>query len=120
MRRDFFPSLRTGAAVASALGMLVACTSSTHGGTGVVTGLAPICYGPGPNTNLHPVTVIRAVRADGFSRAVKVHTADHHHTYRLTLPAGHYKISTYSGHVAVTVHLNAITPHVDLPQPACY
>jgi hypothetical protein len=51
---------------------------------------------------------------------VKAHTADHHHTYRLTLPAGHYKISTYSGHIAVTVHLNAVTRHVDLPQPACY
>ena len=120
MRRDFFPSLRAGAALASALGMLVACTGSDrHRDTGIVIGSAPICYGPGPNTNLHPLTVIHAVRTDGLSRTVKVHPDDFHHFYRLTLPAGQYKISAYSGHIAVSVDSGATT-RADLPQPACY
>jgi len=84
-----------------------------------VIGQAPICYGPGPNLNLKPIAVIHAIRTDGLSRTVTVHTANFYNTYRLTLPAGTYKISTYSGHIRVTVRADEVTRHADLPQPAC-
>ena len=112
--------LLAGGAVAPLAGVLAACTGSApHAGTGVVLGHTPTCYGPGPNTNLKPIAVIHAIRTDGFSRNVKVHTANFHNTYRLTLPAGAYKISTYSGHIRVAVRAGELTRHADLPQPGC-
>jgi hypothetical protein len=101
------------------LAALVACTASADQ-TGVVTGSAPICYGPGPNDNLKPIITIRAVRADGLSHAIRVRTADEHHTYRMTLPPGAYKISTYSGSVRVVVRAHNTTRNADLPEPGCF
>lgn len=108
------------AAIAAVATVVTGCTRLHHGeGTGFVTGLAPICYGPGPNMDLKPITVIRALRTDGLARTVKVHTANSHNTYRLALPAGRYKISTYSGAIHVVVRANATIHHADLPQPGC-
>jgi hypothetical protein len=95
------------------LGASTACTSSPSpspspkpspvGKPGVVVGDAPICYGPGPNLNLRPHITVRATPTDGGSpTTIHIATSDKHHSYRMTLPPGTYKISTYSGSVNVT------------------
>lgn len=107
-------------------GASAACTSSSSPGPtpvgkpGVIVGAAPICYGPGPDLNLKPRITIRATPVGGGSpAAIRIATSDAHHSYRMTLPAGIYKISTYSGTVDVTVHSGVISRGVDLPQPGC-
>lgn len=96
-----------------------ACTSHASKRTGTIVGSAPLCYGPGPAMNLHPITTIRAVRADGVSHTVRVHTSSGHNSYRMTLPPGTYTVSTYSVGVAAVVRANAVTSGVNLPQPGC-
>jgi hypothetical protein len=99
-----------------------ACTASSSSTPqpGVVVGDAPICYGPGPDLNLKPRITIRATPIDGGSpTAIRVETSNAHHSYRMTLAAGPYKISTYSGSVKVTVHPGITSKGVDLPNPGC-
>ena len=100
---------------------LTACTSSPtpQSGTGAIVGQAPLCYGPGPDTNLHPNVTIRAVRTDGTTREIHVKVANFHSRYRMKLPVGTYTISTYSGHVTAVVQADKTTTGVDLPQPGC-
>lgn len=99
---------------------LAACTSAgDDSANGTVTGAAPLCYGPGPNMNLKPITTIRAQRTDGLTRVITVHIANGHNTYRMTLPAGRYTISAYSGRIHVIVFPHDTTRHADLPQPGC-
>ncbi len=100
---------------------LMACTSSPtpQSGTGTIVGTAPLCYGPGPNTNLHPNVTIRSVRTDGTTREIHVWVANFHNRYRMTLPVGSYTISAYSGNVTAVVQANKTTTGVDLPQPGC-
>ena len=116
--RHLLQALPIGGAVAAMIAALVACTSSSeHGGTGVVTGTAPLCYGP--NSNMAPITTIRAVRTDGLTRTAKVRTANDHNTYRLVLPTGAYTISAYSGHIRVIVQAQKVSRHADLPPGGC-
>lgn len=115
---------RTGPALLLPAGLilgLTACTSNPapEPGTGTIVGTAPLCYGPGPNMNLHPDVTIRAVRTDGTTREIQVRVANFHNRYTMTLPAGTYTISAYSGHVTAVVHVNRTTTGVDLPQPGC-
>jgi hypothetical protein len=99
---------------------LTACSNhAPRPGTGTIVGTAPLCYGPGPNMNLHPDVTIRAVRTDGVTREVRVQVANFHNRYRMALPAGTYTISAYSGHVTAVVQANRTTTGVDLPQPGC-
>lgn len=88
-------------------------------GLGVIAGIAPICYGPGPSDNLHPIVTIRAVRADGTGRQIQVHVSNAHDHYRMTLPVGTYTISAYTGHVTAVIRARTTTTGVDLPQPSC-
>lgn len=103
---------------------LTACSNGNpptpHNGTGTIVGEAPLCYGPGPDTNLHPNLTIRAVRADGVAREIHVRVSNGHAGYRMTLPVGTYTISAYAGHVTAVVQANKTTTHVDLPQPGCF
>lgn len=107
------------------LGVLTGCASSSATSharvtTGVITGQAPICYGPGPDTNLDPRATIRATPTDGGAPVtVVVRTSAAHHSYRLTLPAGAYTISAYSGSISAVVHARTTLNGVDLPQPGC-
>ena len=73
----------------------------------------------GPNLNLSPITMLRAVRNDGLTRVVKVRTAADHDTYRLVLPTGTYTISAYSGHIRVVVRAHEVSRHADLPPGGC-
>lgn len=108
------------------LGASAACTSSPLptpspvGKPGAIVGDAPICYGPGPNLNLKPRITIRATPIDGGSAtAIRIATTNAHHSYRMTLLPGTYKISTYSGSVDATVRAGVTLRGVDLPQPGC-
>lgn len=75
---------------------------------------------PGPNLNLKPYTTIRATpMSGGTPAAIRVVTSKAAHSYRMTLPPGTYKISTYSGSVEVTVRSGVTRRGVDLPQPGC-
>jgi hypothetical protein len=124
--------LRTSRSFAAAatllvLGTSVACTASpspkpsTVGERGTIVGDAPICYGPGPNMNLTPHVTIRATPMNGGTPTViHIATSNAHHSYRMTLPPGAYRISTYSGTVNVTVRAGTTHRGVDLPQPGCF
>jgi len=101
------------------LGLMACSDPAPQSGTGTIVGTAPLCYGPGPNMNLHPDVTIRAVRTDRATRKIHVQVANFHNTYRMTLPAGTYTISAYSGHVTAVVQANKTTTGVDLPQPGC-
>jgi hypothetical protein len=88
-------------------------------GQGAIVGLAPLCYGPGADLNLHADVTIRAVRTDGAAHVIRVHISNRHHAYRMSLPVGIYTITSYSGHVTAIVRDHETTHGVDLPQPGC-
>jgi hypothetical protein len=90
-------------------------------GNGVVTGSAPICYGPGPDLNLHPVLTIRAIPTSGGSTiAIQVPNSAQHHAYRMTLPAGSYALAVPGdAPVAVTVDAGKTVSGIDLPEESC-
>lgn len=108
--------------ILSALSGCASSSNSSHSSDrpGVITGQAPICYGPGPNLNLNLQTTIRATpKFGGASITVNVRTTNAKHSYRMTLPAGSYTISTYSGGVSAVVRAGQTLTGVDLPQPGC-
>jgi hypothetical protein len=92
-----------------------------HGGTGIVTGQAPVCYGPGPDDNLHPHITIHAVAIkSGQSRSVTFRNSDRYHTYRIRLEAGTYRLhAQHDAAITVTVQAGATLRHADLPIEAC-
>ena len=113
--------MRTGwsiALVAAALAPVMACGSSARG---TVTGAVPICYGPGPNTNLTPeVTVF--VRQNGRLVTKKRFRSDENRPrpYRFTLKPGVYSLTSSSDRDAITIRVRSgHTTHADLPSPGC-
>ena len=96
---------------------------SSESGSGTVTGQLPLCYGPGPDTNLWPKATIetlrdgKAVRTDTFPSNLS------HRTYSLLLPSGHYELhlqrqpdSRYTLSVAVE---DGKRTRADFPSPGC-
>jgi hypothetical protein len=111
-----------GAVVAMAAALtLGGCTHSGSSGPGAVTGFAPVCYGPGQNMNLRPMTIVRATpKSGGPITSIRVVTNDKQHTYRLSLAPGAYAIGIDGGQtVAVMVKSGKMLTGVDLPGPAC-
>lgn len=109
------------AAVAAVLGaMAAACSSPSPLRPGMITGDAPICYGPGPDLNLKPRITIHATPIDGGSpTSIRIATTNAHHSYRMTLAPGTYKITTYTGGVRIAVPAGKTIKAVDLPPAAC-
>jgi hypothetical protein len=122
---------RAGGPLAAAVALMAICASAACTASpsakpppaserGTIVGAAPICYGPGPNMNLKPRTTIRAIPINGGTpTAIRITTNGAHHSYRMALSPGRYKISTYSGSVEVTVRAGITQRGVDLPPPGC-
>jgi hypothetical protein len=112
--------LGTVAVLAAALS-LAGCTQSAPSGPGVVTGMAPLCSGPGPNLNLSPTTTVRATaKSDGWLTTIRIVANNKQHAYRLSLAPGAYAIGI-SGWptVAVVVRSGRTLTGVNLPGPIC-
>ena len=99
---------------------LAACTSHSAHGYGVVAGSAPVCYGPGPEANIAPTHTVSAAPSGGGSTiSMTVVTNEAHHAYRMSLPAGAYKIGV-PGDPSVEVTVRpGVTQTVDLPPENC-
>jgi hypothetical protein len=97
------------------------CTHAGPSGRGVVSGLAPLCYGPGPNLNLSPTTVIHAMpKSGGPVSSIRVTTNKKQRTYRITLVPGVYTIGVAGGRTTtVTVKAGKTLTGMDLPQLGC-
>lgn len=86
---------------------------------GVVTGVVPLCYGPGPDMNLTPTLVVVATQQGSTTATVTVPATRAARTYRLSLPPGAYAVRAGSWpSVAVTIRAGG-TSVVDLPGGVC-
>lgn len=81
--------------VGSAALLTLGACSGPAGQEGTVLGTLPLCYGPGPNTNLLPLVTIRTYR-EGRLASENSFRADReaHRTYELRLPPGRYELRT--------------------------
>jgi hypothetical protein len=87
------------AASAAVFGAIVAATAFSENNpptpaptatTGTLTGKVPLCYGPGPDTNITPTLKVVAMQNGEVKATVTVPATIAAHSYRLTLPPGTY------------------------------
>ena len=83
-----------------------------------MVGALPLCYGPGPDTNLWPTATIE-VRHDGDLVSTEQFVSDNQHrTYRLALPPGDYELTTHGLSLEVRVRA-ASRSRADFVSPGC-
>ena len=83
--------------MAAVLGACVAMSTGcgpvgSDAGVGTVRGELPLCYGPGPDTNLIPRVVVEAVGGGGYVLHQSFESSEAHRFYELTLRAGRYQL----------------------------
>lgn len=104
-------------AVAGVMCVLGGCGHEPTG-PGTVVGALPLCYGPGPDANLWPDVTIE-VRRDGHVVSTERFVSDNQHrTYRLTLTAGDYELTTRELSIGVRVRAGSRS-RADFPSPGC-
>lgn len=96
-------------------------------GVGTVRGELPLCYGPGPDTNLLPRVVVEAVGAGGQVLRRTFDSSDAHRFYQLTLREGRYQLTAIDAEnggfisrepIAVLVKAGHQT-RANFPSPGC-
>jgi hypothetical protein len=109
------------AAMAVALTTSTAACANASNVLGHLTGAVPVCYGPGPNTNLTPEVTIY-VRQDGrlIMHGRFPSDASHPRPYRFALTAGAYSLTSSSARGSISVRVQSgQTTHAHLPEPGC-
>ncbi|GAB3878614.1 hypothetical protein [Terrabacter terrigena] len=114
-------ALAVGAVTAWGLthGVSDARSPATPAVPGVVTGLVPLCHGPGPDTNLTPTLVVVASQHGRTAATVRVPATSAAHAYRLALPPGTYAVRAGSWPSAAVTVSSGATTVVDLPGGSC-
>lgn len=70
--------------------VLAACSAHSAARPGVVEGRLPLCYGPGPDLNLRPVTVVEALQGKRVVISKPFTSTQGDNAFALTLAAGDY------------------------------
>jgi hypothetical protein len=116
-------AMRTGSfalAAAGVVALAAGCSGSKPGGTGIVTGSTPTCYGPGPNDNLTPRLKVDVRQGSRLVTSGEFRSSNRSHQYRFSLAAGSYEISTSPGGKPIRVVILAgQTKQADLPSVSC-
>ena len=96
---------------------------SSGSGSGTVTGLLPLCYGPGPNMNLWPTATIDTLRDRKVIRTDNFPADNSHRTYSLQLRSGHYQLHLHrlpaSEYTLSIVIQTGEQTRADFPSPGC-
>lgn len=99
----------------------------TEAGVGTVRGELPLCYGPGPDTNLVPRVVVEAVGAEGYVLHQRFDSSEAHRFYELTLRGGRYQLTAINAENGGFITREPITVLVkageqvraNFPSPGC-
>jgi hypothetical protein len=108
-------------AIVVVLAVSTGACATTSNAPGHLMGTVPVCYGPGPNTNLTPEVTIY-VRQDGRPVAQGRFPSDENHPrpYRFALRPGTYSLTSSSDREAVSARVRSgQTTRADLPEPGC-
>ena len=98
-------------------GVLAGCSGSD--GSGLVQGMLPLCYGPGPGMNLTPTVVVEVRGSAGLVRRETFTADEQDRHYQLRLPAGEYQLTAVgASDMSVNVH-EGTTTYADFPQRGC-
>ncbi|HEX8001525.1 MAG TPA: hypothetical protein VF519_02400 [Mycobacteriales bacterium] len=86
---------------------------------GTLTGSIPLCYGPGPDLNLRPESVVE-VRRGGEVVATGTFRSDEAvHTYRFDVPPGEYAVRVRGLPDTAATAGPGETTYADLTAPPC-
>lgn len=97
---------------------LAACGTSSRPGT--VSGALPLCYGPGPNSNLWPSATITIYRANRLIDTKTFPSSVQHHRYVLALEPGPYELRMDQRGYAIAILVKSGAKSVaDWPDPVC-
>ncbi len=83
-------------------------------------GQLPLCYGPGPDSNLFPTATIETYQGGTLVRTDTFPSSDEQPDYHLTLPPGQYELSMPARGYALEVTIRpGTTVEADWPHPSC-
>jgi hypothetical protein len=104
----------------AAVAVLMGACSGAPSSPGTVTGALPLCYGPGPDTNLWPRSTIETYRSGKLVSTQTFLTSREHRTYTLTLRPGRYELQMLDRRYRIWIDVRSRKEtHADWPQPGC-
>jgi hypothetical protein len=101
------------------------CTHSSPGPTrspnpGTITGDLPLCYGPGPNSNLWAHATIAVYKSGRLIETRTFPSSTERRRYSLILPAGTYELRMPRRQYSLKVDVRPDEQtSADWPQPVC-